>query len=354
MVAHSTLGRQHTSLHHRCVLTGEFSELFGASRSFQGRASSDGFSEKHLVVVTQVEKGAICALRIAGNRMSIDTLLGLFGSVTGLIGLFLAYFFYKKSVRTKILAIAYTDPIPLMMTLGNLEVVYGGFSITALSRAYILFWNRGTAPIEQSDFLSPIKVNASAPILNLHIHDKDPAASVTLDEHTRDLSIILLRPGEAITLVVEVVSEGYRPDVSIEMKSTDMSTFTSGFQHLYPGIFGFLTVMVLLVGEIIILNAWIDVFSTTAPFFPFKQDPGVFLFLITSLALIVATITLLAIIPLIVGMIVRLATKSVLARMMTPVAWKFSEFKVSAWAIRARLKKFRKFIDAEYKKIAPS
>ncbi len=126
--------------------------------------------------------------------MSIDTFLGLFGAVTGLIGLFLAYYFYKKSVRTKVLAIAYTDPIPMMMTLGNVEVMYEGVAMSALSRVYFLLWNRGTSPIEASDFLSPITIAASAPILNLQIQDKDAAAAVTLDHKARSVSIDLLRP----------------------------------------------------------------------------------------------------------------------------------------------------------------
>jgi hypothetical protein len=138
--------------------------------------------------------------------MTIDTWLGLFGLLSGLVGSFLAYFFYKKSVRTKVLAIAYTDPIPLMMTLGDLEVVYEGKVLTALSRVYILLWNRGTAPIETSDFLAPIAITTFEPILNLQIHDKDAAVSAILDEKSHSISIGLLRPGEAITLVAEITS----------------------------------------------------------------------------------------------------------------------------------------------------
>jgi hypothetical protein len=136
--------------------------------------------------------------------MTIDTFLGLFGAITGVIGLLAAYYFYRKSIRTKVLGIAFTDPIPILMTLGNLEVIYEGFTVSALSRVYILFWNRGTAAIEATDFLAPIKIGVAAPILNLQIHDKDAAASATLNEKDRELSIGLLRPGEAITLVAEV------------------------------------------------------------------------------------------------------------------------------------------------------
>ena len=248
--------------------------------------------------------------------MTIDTLLGLFGAATGLIGLFLAYYFYRKSIRTKVLAIAYTDPIPLMMTLGNLEVAYHGSSISALSRTYILFWNRGTAPIEASDFLSPIKVKASAPILKLEIHDKDAAASVTLDEHTRDLSISLLRPGEAITnpgmpntLVAELVSEGYRPDVSVEMKSSDMSTVTSGFHYLYPSLSGFFTFVIVYSAELMILFSLKNVIGRSnhhpLNFFPSSKPRNSFFFMGATIGLTLIGIILLSIIPMLVGVAVQ-------------------------------------------------
>jgi hypothetical protein len=114
--------------------------------------------------------------------MSIDTWLGLFGTISGFIGLFLAYYFYKKSIRTKVLAISYTDAIPLMMTMGDLQVVYEGVSLRALSRVYVLFWNRGTSPIESGDFLAPIVISSSEPILNLQIHDKDAAVAASLGQ----------------------------------------------------------------------------------------------------------------------------------------------------------------------------
>ncbi len=47
--------------------------------------------------------------------MDLDRLLAIFGVLVGVIGLWLAYYFYKKTVRAKVLAIAYTSPVPLVL-----------------------------------------------------------------------------------------------------------------------------------------------------------------------------------------------------------------------------------------------
>jgi hypothetical protein len=284
--------------------------------------------------------------------MTIDTWLGLFGTLSGLIGLFLAYYFYKKSVRTKVLAISYTDPIPLMMTMGDLEVIYEGAMLRALSRVYVLFWNRGTAPIETSDFLAPIVITTSKPILNLQIHDKDPAVAAILDEKTNSISIDLLRPGEAITLVAEVTSEAYRPDISVQMKSADMSTFISGLRTTYPAFAG------LFVGFLLILIEGVLLFSWGPPSHP-PPSPDLFpdnplLFGLVSMSVLVGAIIVLGFFPILLGIAVQKLTKRIMSRTTTPVAWNFFELKFSAWTIRIKLNDFRKFMDAEYKKIAPN
>jgi hypothetical protein len=130
--------------------------------------------------------------------MSIEGWLGVLGVIVGVLGILLAYIFYRKAIRTKVLAIAYTEPIPLLMTLANVSVTYEGTTISALSRVYVLLWNRGTAPIEASDFITPICFKSADPILKLKIHDKDAAVSAHLDLQTNTIAIDLLRPGEAI------------------------------------------------------------------------------------------------------------------------------------------------------------
>jgi hypothetical protein len=284
--------------------------------------------------------------------MTIDTWLGLFGLLSGLVGSFLAYFFYKKSIRTKVLAISYTDPIPLMINMGDIEVVYEGKALSALSRVYVLFWNRGTAPIEASDFLSTIAITTSEPILNLQIHDKDAAVAAVLDEKTSSISIELLRPGEAITLVAEVTSEAYRPNLRVQMKSADMSTSIRGNRTLYPSIAGFVTAMVFLLMEIAIIYAWRDIIPS--PSAGHEPLPGFFIFMIMAFLAIAGGVIVVGVIPFSFGFVAQKLTRKFLARTTTPVAWNFFELKMSAWTIRIRLKDFRKFMDAEYKKIAPS
>ena len=286
--------------------------------------------------------------------MTIDTWLGLFGTISGLIGLFLAYYFYKKSIRTKVLAIAYTDPIPLMMTMGNVEVVYEGKAVSALSRVYVLFWNRGTARIEASDFLSPIVITTSEPVLNLQIHDKDAAVAAVLDEKTSSISIELLRPGEAITLVAEVTSEAYRPDISVQMKSADMSASIRGNRTLYPAIAGFCTTLAFLLVEIAIIYSWRNIIPSPDPSAGPEPVPGFFIFMLVAFVAVAGGVIVIGVIPFSFGVIAQKFTRKILTRTTTPIAWNFFELKMSAWTIRIRLKDFRKFMDAEYKKIAPS
>jgi hypothetical protein len=212
-------------------------------------------------------------------------------------------------------------------------------------------------PIEANDFLSPVTISASAPILNLQIQDKDAAASATLNEHTRQISINLLRPGEAITIVAEVTSEAYRPEISVEMKSADMSSFISGFHSLYPSIVGFCVTLVALGVELALLHALSEGFpapDTAYPYSPFKTDPGVVVYVITNLGLTIAAAIGVLFLPIIFGIVAQRMARQFLARKITPVAWKFFEFKVSAWTMGTRLRQFRKVIDAEYKKIAPN
>src|SRR6478609_1622227 len=113
--------------------------------------------------------------------MTFDQALGAAGLVVGVVGIVLAVIFYRRTVRTKLLAIGVTSPSPLVFTTQDIVVDYMGHSIKALSRSYILFWNRGTAAIEHSDFLEPIKFSADAPMLTMEILDRDVASQVSLD-----------------------------------------------------------------------------------------------------------------------------------------------------------------------------
>ena len=90
--------------------------------------------------------------------IDIDRMLAVLGLVSGLAGLWLAFYFYKKTIRTKVLAVAYTNPLPLMPPIADVGAYYLGAEQKSLSRVFVLFWNRGTAPIESDDFINAISI----------------------------------------------------------------------------------------------------------------------------------------------------------------------------------------------------
>lgn len=161
----------------------------------------------------------------------------------------------------------------------------------------------------------------------------------------RARSPYLLRPGEAVTFVAEVASEIYRPEIQIQMKSADMSSFIWGFHSLYPGIAGVTACVALILAELFLLYAVGNESSSPTP-----ASPPFAL----AIAIVAAVGFVLLVTPFIFGVVVQRFTRKVLGRTITPVAWNFFQFKVSAWTMRLRLKEFRKVMDAEYKKIAPN
>ena len=271
--------------------------------------------------------------------MSFEIWLAVIGIVVGvlgiLLGLIVAYVFYRKTIRTKVLALAYTDPIPLFMTLGDITVEYMGANISALSRVYVLLWNRGTSPIEAQDFVAPIEYKLNDQILKLEIYDKDVATSANLDSKTGVLTINLLRPGEALVVIAEVASETYRPDLQIQMKSSEMSTVIRGYRAAYPGAIAAITIVLLV---IVILGVFVSSYTIVDGPIKTNVNPG------PSLlgAGIFFSSTILF--PLVVGGIVYWLTHKIISRATTPVAWRFSERKVMALNIRKGFTDFKKFM----------
>ena len=155
--------------------------------------------------------------------MNFDRWLAAMALTVAVFGLLLAYYFYIKTIRTKVLGISYTNPIPLILPLKEINVSYLGATQTALSRVFVLLWNKGTSPIESSDFVVPITVRGGEKVLVLKTYDKDAAATVVVSVEDKTITVNLLRPGEAIILQIDAADDFYRPDLSIQMKSADMS-----------------------------------------------------------------------------------------------------------------------------------
>jgi hypothetical protein len=267
--------------------------------------------------------------------MSFEIWLAIIGIVIGVLGIIVAYIFYRKTIRTKVLALAYTDPIPLVMTLADITVGYMGANISALSRVYVLLWNRGTSPIEAQDFIAPIEYKLTDQILKLEIYDKDAATSAHLDSQTGILTIDLLRPGEALVVIAEVASETYRPDLQIQMKSSEMSTVIRGARAAYPGAIAAITILLL-----VILTFGMLVSTSTIVFNPIKADVNPAPSLLGAGIFFSSTILF----PLVVGGIIYWLARKTISRATTPVAWRFSERKMKALNVRQKFTEFKKFM----------
>ena len=267
--------------------------------------------------------------------MSFETWLAIIGILIGVLGLIVAYIFYLKTIRTKVLAFAYTDPIPLVMTLADITVGYMGANISALSRVYVLLWNRGTSPIEAQDFIAPIEYKLTDQILKLEIYDKDAATSAHLDSKTGILTIDLLRPGEALVVIAEVASETYRPDLQIQMKSPEMSTVIRGYRAAYPGVIASIAFLLLVVGVFGIFVASGMVSSE-----PTKSSVSLGDFLL-GFGMFISSVMLF---PLVVAVIIYSLAHKIISRATTPVAWRFLERKKTTLNIANKFKEFKKFM----------
>jgi hypothetical protein len=216
--------------------------------------------------------------------MNLDRWLAALGLALAVFGLLLAYYFYIKTIRTKVLGIAYTNPVPLMLPLKEINVSYLGATQTALSRVFVLLWNKGTSPIETSDFIAPITVRGQEQILLLKTYDKDAAATVVISPEDKTVTVNLLRPGEAIILQIDAAHGSYRPDLSIQMKSSDMSVLlrqNRGVLLAIPSIL--MSALTLLLGMYTFQNVPLPQWMTAGDFLAISGQFAVlgFLFLLS-------------------------------------------------------------------------
>ena len=62
--------------------------------------------------------------------MNFDRWVAVLALAVAVFGVLLAYYFYIKTIRTKVLGIAYTNPIPLILPLKEINVSYLGVTQT--------------------------------------------------------------------------------------------------------------------------------------------------------------------------------------------------------------------------------
>jgi hypothetical protein len=173
------------------------------------------------------------------EEWGVDRWLGIAGVVIGVLGIVIgvavAYYFYLKSIRTKRLAYACTVGVPITI----------GPHVTGSNvERFLLLWNRGTAPIVGSDFVKPISVESPIELWNISVHSKDAASSVEGDMHARQIRVNLLRPNEAVILVLSALEKS-ELNLSIEMMSDDMSEYIDGTYLFLPQ--SITTIMALLI-----------------------------------------------------------------------------------------------------------
>jgi hypothetical protein len=265
--------------------------------------------------------------------MSVDRGLTIAGLIVAVLSLLLAYVFYRKTVRTKLLGIGYTAPTPLMVTTEDIALTYMGHSVTSIARVFILLWNKGTSPIEATDFIAPISLTSDTSLLKLDVFDKDATSQISVDSETSTISISLLRPSEAVMLVAEIANDEKRPNLKVEMKSADMITIVRWPPNLIPIIVALLFPVLLFVGFLGLL-----IYATlTQPYV--EPEP------VPTLPQIAALIGLFVVFPVTVVFIGKIAVKAAQAicnRLYSPVVMRFSELQGKAWANRQAWKQLRK------------
>jgi hypothetical protein len=118
-------------------------------------------------------------------------LVGSLGSISGIIGVALAIYFYVASKREPHLTY-YVHPIraPLVQTgkMSDFSVLFRGALLPGdVTAAQIAIWNAGSAPIKGEDILSPILIQTEdkAPILEVSVRKiSRPVTGIGVDNET--------------------------------------------------------------------------------------------------------------------------------------------------------------------------
>ena len=116
-------------------------------------------------------------------------LVGILGSISGVIGLVLAVIFYYAGQREPRLTYS-VHPLraPVVQTgkMSALKVLINGIEIQGdVTAAQIAIWNSGAAPIKSEDILTPIMIQTenNAPILDVSVRKVSrPVIEMSLDQ----------------------------------------------------------------------------------------------------------------------------------------------------------------------------
>jgi hypothetical protein len=277
--------------------------------------------------------------------MNLDRALAIFGALGTVLGLWLAYYFYKKTVRTKVLTIAYAGPVPLVLPVPEVTVLYRGMQHFQLSRGFILLWNSGTAPIEEDDFLSPISIKGEK-VVDVKILEKDAAAAATVHSDEKAISITLLRPTEAIVLEVNAAEQGYKPDLTVQMKSSDMSATDRIPRGLLPTFIGFIVGIVVLGSAILAFNSWLrHVFEWGIPrSWMLDEDPSSGPSIAVGLLITFYLVVILILIPSLLGFLSGWIAARFSATA-SPVRWRFYKTQAKSLGALSTFKNLKNVIE---------
>lgn len=179
--------------------------------------------------------------------------------VVAICACLLAYYFYRKTVLSKLLAIAYTVPVPVIVADRSARLP----DSTLLNRNFVLLWNKGTSPITEADFTKPILIENSANIQEAFIFEQDVASAIEIDPKSKDIRVKLLRPNEAA--IVEIVAAtGSSLALTVQMVSADMSISYQRRRRIPEG-FIIPVQLLLTLGIPIVMFAILNLFAHTEP-----------------------------------------------------------------------------------------
>ena len=105
---------------------------------------------------------------LIGRTMSIDRVIAIVGVVGTVIGLWLAWYFYKASQPTRIPTFLVDPWRPLLAggsssETSDITILYKGRPIgqRAVNVVRVYFWNAGNTPITDAEILEPLTITIS-------------------------------------------------------------------------------------------------------------------------------------------------------------------------------------------------